>query len=447
MSLRAIAAMSDHGQDLSLHRSKSPGVTGNRGFAKFLSLARVQRGTGASRTPPDQARARAPGADSTNAPTSFRSSGRLRWSAGDDVGRSLSGRDGPVATGIWRRLQSGKLLLAEAISWVIEDSRMPLSARQVAHEIKLKDLYRRRDGQPPTEIQVARMLAGKPSGYWSVLRNGRRAYGAPYEKNFHYYVKSVLASQQWARGVIAHVSEANKPAVHDGFRFEMRFAFELMQAGYAPEYEHQTGVGNTSIDFRTCQDGITWLIELASIGESSAMRKTTMQDDDGWTLSLPGEDPGQSVEGETLRVQEKLCDKVLNGDEPAKFPMPGARQFHALVMDVRMFLGLGGGGRTFHYAQIAYGMRGLRPEERLAGFRWPRNRPEANFITGVFDPSSSRPRGASLLRERVHFLVFVNERRYGPGMLQRQMWHAANPALFATKEEVEKAWATFPARV
>jgi hypothetical protein len=58
------------------------------------------------------------------------------------------------------------------------------------------------------------------------------------------------------------------------FLFEIRFAHSLAMAGVTAEYEHSTGEGNTTVDFKVNLD-LPWLVELVSLHESEAFKKAS----------------------------------------------------------------------------------------------------------------------------------------------------------------------------
>ncbi|VEB39315.1 Uncharacterised protein [Legionella sainthelensi] len=57
--------------------------------------------------------------------------------------------------------------------------------------------------------------------------------------------------------------------------FEVRFAYVLQQRKLDDaEYETKTGIGKSTVDFKFNYNGSTWLIELTSIRESDAVKKS-----------------------------------------------------------------------------------------------------------------------------------------------------------------------------
>ena len=65
-------------------------------------------------------------------------------------------------------------------------------------------------------------------------------------------------------------------------------------------------------------------------------------------------------------------------------------------------------------------------------------------ILGLFEKHPSHPiRTAQLMRERVHFIGFVAERKYSEGLLRAETFFCPNPHLLPTEEEQRAAYASY----
>ena len=109
------------------------------------------------------------------------------------------------------------------------------------------------------------------------------------------------------------------------FLLEARIAYALHGRGVKPDYEYQTGVGDSSADFRVVGNSETWLIEVVKIGESAAAKAATRRDGIYASRVLKTSAPGaggdeakQSPEGELLLVEQKIAKKVVRGRNPIR---------------------------------------------------------------------------------------------------------------------------------
>lgn len=261
----------------------------------------------------------------------------------------------------------------------------------------------------------------------------------PAEAPFTERAISSLAEVAWAQGLLRKVNqsggvaEQNRPLL-----FEVRFAFELYSAGSSAEYEYAGGLGTSTIDFRI-PSPIEWLVELASVQESKATIEASTNNGTffGLTLTaLPGTDSKVSEAGEMLLVQQKIGEKVYTNKE-IKFPLPTEGRFHMIVVDMRGYLGGIPVVDQFDYRQIAGGAH--RIPDAFVQF-WG-DEP----IKGLFEVRNPL-RAASFVRDRVHFLAFVRERRYSEGEVPEIIRFFANPHLFKDVDEAKLALSSFPVR-
>lgn len=224
------------------------------------------------------------------------------------------------------------------------------------------------------------------------------------------------------------ISQETKPLL-----FELRFAAELHRLGLSAHYEYKTGINGSTVDFRI-DDGFSWLIELVSIQTSDAVKCATKQTGPIWetNLSSNAEDIKQSVEGETILVQQKIGEKVYSNDIPIKFPPISNNVFSLILVDMRGYLsGVSNGGDANSYRVIAYGISGLERENEWMALYWKDRNGKLVPVKGLFDENNPL-RAAKTLQERIHFLGFVSEKEYRQGKLLDQILYLANPTLFDT---------------
>jgi hypothetical protein len=247
-----------------------------------------------------------------------------------------------------------------------------------------------------------------------------------------------LRDQAWSAPLLAGIrdnggiTQANKDRM-----FELRFGYALDRAGVVPQYEIP-GEGESTIDFGFTNEGQPWRVEMIRLGETQAVKDATGSsvDADGipWTgrlLRTDAEDPKQSLEGETLKAVQRICQKCEFKGRPHKFPVPDGA-YHAMLVDFRTFMN---GGDVHDRVHVALGAAAVAPRYRLSWDQRP--------ITGVFS-KETKVRGAAQARDRVHFLGFVCEGAYKPGAFAAATQFIANPQLFADGAAARAAMATWP---
>ena len=144
------------------------------------------------------------------------------------------------------------------------------------------------------------------------------------ETDFTQSALNTLRTQPWAAQLVrtiddaGGITQANMP-----FLLEARIAYALHGRGVKPDYEYQTSVGDSSVDFRVVGNSETWLIEVVKIGESAAAKAATRRDgiyaSRVLKTSAPdaaGDEAKQSPEGELLLVEQKIAEKVVRGRNP-----------------------------------------------------------------------------------------------------------------------------------
>lgn len=224
--------------------------------------------------------------------------------------------------------------------------------------------------------------------------------------------------------------------------FEARFAHALHLQGLTPDYEYRAGVGETVIDFRV-PGSSDWLFELTSIRPSEAVKRATVENGLFFSRFLQSPSMGnnaraneESEEGEILLAQQKIGEKVFDGQQVVKFPVPNGR-IHVIVVDMRAFLN---GGDHWDYRQIAYGPSGV-PQELVHCWL---HKGQWQPIRGVFEPECPS-RAAPHLQQSIHFLAFVAEVTYEPGEILERILLLPNPKLLSNTD-VEAVAAQCPVK-
>jgi hypothetical protein len=259
------------------------------------------------------------------------------------------------------------------------------------------------------------------------------------EADFVRVILDKLKGKAWSARLVAGIrdnggiTQASKDRM-----FELRFGYALDQVGIVPQYEIP-GEGQSTIDFGFTSGGQRWRVEMVRLNETQAVKDTTWSsvgaDGIPWTgriLRTDAEDPKQSLEGETLKAVERICQKCESKGRLHKFPAPDGA-YHAMLVDFRTFSV--NGGDIDDGIHVALGADAVPTPYRLFWNQRP--------ITGVFS-NETNVRGAAQVRERVHFLGFVRERVYGPGELAAATQFIANPHLFADATAVRAAMAAWP---
>lgn len=258
------------------------------------------------------------------------------------------------------------------------------------------------------------------------------------EAEFTLGIMVELRDQAWAAPILAGINDNGGVIQPNKDRlFELRFAHALQRAGIVPQYEI-VGEGQSTIDFGFSSKRQAWAVELLRLGETQAVKDATGSsvDADGipWTgrvLSTNAADPKQSLEGETLKAVQRICQKCESQGRPHKFPVP-RQTYHAILVDFRTF---SNGGDTHDRIHVGLGGEFVAEPCRLY---W-----ERKLISGVFNERTA-VRGAAEARQRVHFLGFVRERSYKAGEFAGATQFIANPHRFPDAAAVRAAIATWP---
>lgn len=267
----------------------------------------------------------------------------------------------------------------------------------------------------------------------------------------------VLDDASWSNGLRQQVTAGGGlVSANMSFLFEARFALALHDCGIEPEYEHATGVGNTSVDF---QFG-PWFVELLSLQESEAAKAATWEAGPFFGRFLSSPQPPspdehelgeaerkqlrdlrkQSPERETLRAIGQIVGKAGDEKRPAKFPPPDGSHLSMLIVDLRALGRALGSIDRADCRQIAYGA-GAVPD--WAKHRWIADDGRELPLAGAFHRGNTM-KGASHFRERVHFLGLVSEERYDREEMQYLIRFYHNPGFFASEEEALAVLRSFP---
>lgn len=264
------------------------------------------------------------------------------------------------------------------------------------------------------------------------------------EANFVDNIMRSLDDMEWARPLLADIRRnggltwANKAKF-----FELRFGYALHQAGVVMRYE-VPGEAKSTLDFGFSWKNTNWLVELMRLEETHAVRSATQThtDDNGtpWAslqLSTNAEDPTHSIEGETLKAVQRICQKCESEGRPHKFPTP-AETYHAILVDFRTFAD---GGDPWDRIHVGLGGEYVKDPFKMY---W-----DKRLISGVFNRRTN-VFGAAEARERVHFLGFVDEKKFSDGGFAAGTQFIANPFLFDNAEDMRAAienWPLQPVRV
>lgn len=225
--------------------------------------------------------------------------------------------------------------------------------------------------------------------------------------------------------------------------FEVRYAYELSRKGLSAQYEYRAGVDGSTVEFKVC-NGPCWLIELVSIRVSQAAKHAIKQTGMIYQqiLASDSEDIAQSEEAEMITAEQKIGEKVFSNGKPTKFPMPQKNQYHVVLVDARGYLD--GGGDIFDYRQMVYGASGIPRDSSWMIHYWKDKDGTPKPITGLFE-SACPLKSAKYMRERIHFLGFINEKTFADGEIVNNAYYLANPNLFSHKE-AEAAYMQYPLR-
>lgn len=248
---------------------------------------------------------------------------------------------------------------------------------------------------------------------------------------------SELRPFQWARPLIEQIPDVFRLENEYKARiFELNFAYGLHRCGISPTYEAD-GDGNSKIDFSFKSKNIEWFVELMRLNETAASKLATDGGENIVTrmLSTPHTNSNcdeikQSIEGEMIKVIERILSKCIKNGNPHKFTIP-TNKINAIFVDITNYCD---GGDNYDKIQIAFGPDSIPPEYRMSFGGRP--------ILGAFNARNAT-RNSHVFRERVHFIIFGSKYKFNPNA-PVMLDFAASPHLFQSKEEVRVAFESFP---
>ncbi|MDP3269796.1 MAG: hypothetical protein Q8M40_12235 [Legionella sp.] len=226
--------------------------------------------------------------------------------------------------------------------------------------------------------------------------------------------------------------------------FEVRFAYALHTKQLIAEYEANTGIGNTTVDFKVKSNGNTWLIELTSLRESTAVKSATSNDKDNFTqyISISDEKTNSPEVLDLIKLQNAIYGKVTkeinNKYTPIKFPKIADNTYHTIIVDARSF---NAGIFDYHdFFIVVNGSHRLRNiDEGFLCRNFIDKKGNSSHILGVFEENNNNER-SKITRESIHFICFVVEKEYKKSGLLEKMIVFANPKYFLDAEEAKKIW-------
>lgn len=197
----------------------------------------------------------------------------------------------------------------------------------------------------------------------------------------------------------------SEPVAHS-FLFELLFANALESDGLELNYEVALRPGeNTTVDFvHDGSDGTRLAFELLCPEMSNQLKaestpvETGFEGVSAWAVLLEGghHNPHLRPEAQTIRMQEKLLEKV------DKFPEPAEGIFSTIVVDCS----------AFHFGHFD------GEDCRMVLFGWTKSPYSQEYwngkpITGILNPDNNR-RGAKEFRERITSMMFIPKKDSNP---------------------------------
>lgn len=271
---------------------------------------------------------------------------------------------------------------------------------------------------------------------WSSILTSREA-------EFTAKAIEALKGVGWAQPVLGRLElSGGLKSENMPLMFEVRFAYELHRAGEVAEYEHNAGVGESTVEF-SIPGAVTWLVELVSVRTSQAAKRSVTKHGPFYeqVLSTNAEDAAQTPEAEMITAEQKIGEKVFTKGAPTKFPQPSRDIYHMILADMRGYLDEG--GDVYDYRQMAYGPSGIPSEDSWTIHYW-KTEGRREPIKGLFEKSCPL-RAARFIQERIHFVGFVREAEYQDGEITDKAYYLPNPHLL-TDDEVRKLYEAFPLR-
>lgn len=269
-----------------------------------------------------------------------------------------------------------------------------------------------------------------------------------------------LRNYNWAKKLEEKTLKLLKEVVQKNWKkedesclFEVRFANTLSKTGLKIENEYKTGIGKTDVDFLVIEEnGRRWLFELTSMQESEETRKNTTSMKNpilGNTefyssLTRPFDSCNSPEIVELMKAQRVILSKIAKEKDkdgeiiPIKFPVPTENEYNIIVVDMRGFAV--GHSDDGDYINILYGTAGFKNREDVEQYgRWVFNSEtnERTPFVGIFDEKHRDKEKTRYLRECIHGVMFISEKKYVEGEIETIFKIFPNGKFFKNSSELE----------
>jgi len=221
--------------------------------------------------------------------------------------------------------------------------------------------------------------------------------------------------------------------------FELRFAGFIHSLHMTAEYEHKTGLGGSSVDFKIEKDKKTWLIELTSLNESNEVKKNTkVKGNQFYYLSLSRNNKNPPEVVDLIKVQNAIINKTIDkANKPIKFNKPKRNVYNLILVDIRAFNA--GSADCFDYFNIVNGSELLlNPKYEFNVRYWIDEKGQSSLIKGLFDKAYPN-KNAKNVRNRIHAIGFVLEKDFSNNEMNKKIIFFPNPKFFKSMEAFKKA--------
>lgn len=246
----------------------------------------------------------------------------------------------------------------------------------------------------------------------------------------------------WVKPLLKRMAELGFPSNSKelkSFLFELQITNEFFIKDISPKYEYCTGLGDTSVDFFLGIKDSNCLIEAVSVKESEDVKQVTIitEPTPGITMyeRYLGGDGKSSPGAEMVKLQGKILSKVVDKDgKPIKYPIPSQKDLHIIIVDARCYLN---GGDKSDYLQTMYGPSTISLENRLPY--------QKRLVRGLWDRKNPESKKTSFIKERVHFVIFVNRKNYHVSLFDKEnSYICPNCLLFNDLKEINDKKALVP---
>ena len=225
--------------------------------------------------------------------------------------------------------------------------------------------------------------------------------------------------------------------------FEVRFAYAIYKAGLNAEYEFSSNMKGSTVDFKVIGN-TNWLIELTSLRESSAVKDNTKTENEYFEFisrTKAGAENSPEIR-DLIKLQSAICCKISDSKtpnkigNPIKFPEIKPNLYQMILVDVRSFMGVG--GDFYDWFNVAYGSKKLASLDQGIHCRYLKdNEGKISLIKGLFEEDHPDLRSQHI-RDRIHALAFISEKKYDENEIITNMCLFPNPAYFEENESFIK---------